>query len=214
MCLTPKRDQLLMPRISLRKYICAMILNRQRRAGKHHCATEKDARSSQLAAPSQDEQPQAMQETQPPRMRVFLPEGQAQQPSAAQSTPSKVQANMLRTSRATSDSDEEPPISRACCVRAQTESYRPNEKVVQVQKISEATDGMPVQETSQDQIKYDSPELESGKYYVVIVGMLKEYRCKIVWKNDHAVKELNVGCTYVPIPGEQLMHDDLPELED
>jgi hypothetical protein len=138
--------------------------------------------------------------------------GQAQQSSTYQSIPSKVQANMLHTSRATSDSDEEPEISRACCVQAQTESYSPNEKVVPVQKNSEATGGMLMQEISEDQIRYDSPELESGKRYVVPVRTLAKHHCKIVWKNDRAVKEQNVGYA-CPYTGEQAMPDDLPELE-
>ncbi len=81
-------------------------------------------------------------------------------------------------------------------------------------EISKDTNGVYLQEASQDQIKYYSPELESGKYYVVPFGTLAEHRCKIVWKDDQAAKEPNVGDTYVPIPGEQTMPDDLPELED
>jgi hypothetical protein len=60
----------------------------------------------------------------------------------------------------------------------------------------------------------NSPELESGKYYVVPFGTLAEHSCKIIWKDDQAAKEPNVGYTYVPIPGQQMMPDDLLELED
>jgi hypothetical protein len=71
----------------------------------------------------QDEQPQSIQDTRQPRKRVFVQRGQAQQSSTQLTIPGKAQANMLCTSRATSGSDEEPDISRACCVRAQTDSY-------------------------------------------------------------------------------------------
>ncbi len=67
----------------------------------------------------------------------------------------------IRTSQATSDSDEEPDISRACCLLARTESYNPNEKVVPMYDTSEETDGMHLQEASQDQIKYNSPGREN-----------------------------------------------------
>ncbi len=143
-----------------------------------------------------------------------MQEWQAQQSSAQQSIPSKAQANMLRISRATSDSDEEPDISRAFCVRARTESNGNIGKVVLVHKISEETDGVHLQKASQVQIKYNSPELESGKFCVVPFGTLAKHRCKIVWNDDQAAKEPNVGYTYIPMQGEQAMSDDLPELED
>ncbi len=86
----------------------------------------------------QDEQPQLNQDTGQPRKRVLVPEGQAQQPSTHPTIPGKAKANMLRTSRAKSDSDEEPEISRAC--RVLTESYTPNEKVVPMHETSEETE--------------------------------------------------------------------------
>jgi len=63
----------------------------------------------------QDEQHQSTQDTRPLRKRVLVPEGQAQQSSIHPTIPGKAQANMLHTSRATSDSDEEPDRSRAHC---------------------------------------------------------------------------------------------------
>ncbi len=73
----------------------------------------------------QDEQHQSTQDTRPPRKRVLVLEGQAQQSSIHPTIPGKAQANMLRTSRAIADSDEEPDRSRACCVWARTKSYNP-----------------------------------------------------------------------------------------
>ncbi len=51
----------------------------------------------------QDEQPQSMQKTLPPRKRVTVPEGQAWQSSTQPTIPGKAQATMLCTPRATSD---------------------------------------------------------------------------------------------------------------
>ncbi len=73
---------------------------------------------------------------------------------------------------------------------------------------SEETDGVHLQEASLDQIKYDSPELESGKYYVVPFESLAGHRCKIIWKNDQSAEEQSVDDIYVPILGEQTMPDD------
>jgi hypothetical protein len=132
----------------------------------------------------QDEQPQSMQETRPPRKRVLVQEGQAQQSSTQPTIPGKAQGNTLSISGATSDSDDEPDIYRAFCVLAWTESFNPNEKFVLMPEISEETDGMHLQEASQDQMKYNSPEWESGKYCVVPFGTLAGHCCKIVWKDD------------------------------
>jgi len=137
----------------------------------------------------QDGQHQSTQDTRPPRKRVQVPEGRAQQSSIHPTIPGKAQANMLRTSRATSDSDEEPDRSPACCVRARTKLYDPNEKIVPIHEASGETDGVHLQEVSHDQIKYGSPELESGKYYVMPFGSLAGNSCKIVWKNDQSAKE-------------------------
>ena len=82
---------------------------------------------------NQDEQP--VQEAPGPRKKVFVQEGQAQQTKPQQSLPNKEHENMLRTSRATSDSDEEPSISQAYCVQVRKESFRPNEIVEPMQKV-------------------------------------------------------------------------------
>ena len=81
---------------------------------------------------------------------------------------------MLHNSRATADSDEEPLISRAYCLRTRTGSFNPNEIAEPMQEVPDNIDraDSELEEVYLDQIKYDSPELQSGKYYVVPIGGL------------------------------------------
>jgi hypothetical protein len=47
-----------------------------------------------------------------------------------------------------------------------------------MQEQSKGTDGGVAQEVNRDQIKYDSPELQSGKYYVIPMGGFIAHRRK------------------------------------
>jgi hypothetical protein len=53
------------------------------------------------------------------RKNVTVPEGASSGPKKVASPPKRVQVKMLRTSRGSSDSDEEPERERACLARAQ-----------------------------------------------------------------------------------------------
>ena len=83
-----------------------------------------------------------------------------------------------------------------------------------MQRVSYNVDGVEIEEIDLDQIKYDFPELQSGKYYFAPIGGLTLHRCKIVWRSNNVERTPNMGYSYDLVPGEQSVPEGLPELED
>jgi hypothetical protein len=52
----------------------------------------------------------------------------------------------------------------------------------------------------------------SGEYHVLPMGGPPNQRCRIIWRTDGSVKTPVDGFPYVPVPGEEPVPDDLPDL--
>ena len=54
--------------------------------------------------------------------------------------------------------------------------------------------------------------MASGEYHVLPMGGPPNQRCRIIWRTDGSVKTPVDGFPYVPVPGEEPVPDDLPDL--
>ncbi len=52
----------------------------------------------------------------------------------------------------------------------------------------------------------------NGEYHVLLMGGPPNKKSRIVWRDDGSVKTPVDGFPYIPVPGEEPVQDDLPDL--